>query len=287
MNKITSSLPMNQICIKSSFNSARTGKYVHPDMIGFLLSRGIRLIDLEIYLVKGQAVVAFSNNGADPGAIDPSANPVVNFDSINSIPLSTAFTSITSNAFTNSSVPNPTDPLFVNLRIRSTDPSIYSIVGGLVNTYMSGLVTSPNISYQTTLQSSKIYLMIDNTIDPKWRTKITDTTSSNLAKYISIETGNNSSSISIYRDSVFSTLNKTLPQITNTDKNTVGINGTMIIYPTVNSANPDIIDRVKGWGSQMVCQQYHLSSDKNVQYAESNVFMSSSIVPLATILLNV
>jgi hypothetical protein len=257
-------------------------------MIGFVLSRGVRLIDLEIYLKDGKAVVAFSNNGADPGPIDPSENPVVNFDSLNSIPLGMAFTAITINAFNSSSVPNPNDPLFVNLRIRSTDPSIYSIVGGLVNTSMSGLLTTSNTSYQNTPPAGKIVLMIDNTLDPKWRTKASGAMSSsaaNLAKYISLETGNNAGSISIYRDNVFSTLNKWLPQITSTANYTVGVKGAMIVYPTVNSSNPDILDCVKGWGAQMVCQQYHLSGDKNLQYAESNIFTSSAIAPLATILL--
>jgi len=279
-------LPINQVCIKSSFNSARTGQYVHPDMIGLLLSRGVRLIDLEIYLVDGTAVVAFSNNGADPGPIDPSVNTVVNYDSYNSIPLSAAFISITSNAFNSASVPNPEDPLFVNLRIRSADPSIYSIVGELVKTYMSGLLMTSNDS-QSNLRAGKIYLMIDNTLNPAWRTKASgakSTSTTNLANYISIETGNNSGSISIYRDDVFSTLNKSLPQITSTANFTVNVKQTMIIYPTVNSANPDILDRVHGWGAQMVCQQYHLSGDKNLQYAESNIFTSSGITPLATIL---
>jgi hypothetical protein len=287
MNAVSSSLPMNQVCVKSSFNSARTGQYVHPDMIGFVLSRGVRLIDLEIYLKDGKAVVAFSNNGADPGPIDPSANPVVNFDSINSIPLGMAFTSITTNAFNSASVPNPNDPLFVNLRIRSADPSIYSIVGGLVYTSMSGLLAKSNASYQNTPPAGKIVLMIDNTLDPKWRTKASgakSSSASNLANYISLETGNNTGSISIYRDDVFSTLNKWLPQITSTANYTVGVKSAMIVYPTVNSANPDILDCVKGWGAQMVCQQYHLSGDKNLQYAESNIFTSSAIAPLATIL---
>jgi hypothetical protein len=251
-------------------------------MIALVLSRGVRVIDLEIYLVDGQPVVAFSKNGADSTQIDPSSNPVANFDSKNSIPLKTAFGAIVSNAFNSSSVPNASDPLFVNMRIRSTNPSIYSLVAGVVKTNLSGLLYKDNIG-STTIGSAKgkIVLMVDNTIDPNILKNLNQ---SNLANHIAIYTGNNTGEISIYRDYVFSDLTKTLPQITSMDKKTVNRTSTSVVYPTVNSTNPDVVSLAKGWGMQLVCLQYHLSNDPNLVFAESSVFTSSAFVPLATVL---
>ena len=43
-------LPIKDYCIKSSFNSATTGKHVHENMIKYVLMSGCRFLDFEIFL---------------------------------------------------------------------------------------------------------------------------------------------------------------------------------------------------------------------------------------------
>ena len=45
-------LPIKDYCIKSSYNSATTGKTVNKKMIQYVLSRGCRFLDFEVFYIK-------------------------------------------------------------------------------------------------------------------------------------------------------------------------------------------------------------------------------------------
>lgn len=45
----SNSLPLNQYCMKASYNTAFTGNYINKDMVKYVLSRGCRFLDFEIY----------------------------------------------------------------------------------------------------------------------------------------------------------------------------------------------------------------------------------------------
>ena len=42
-------LPLREFIVKSSYNSAISGTFANQEMIRFLLQRGVRLLDFEIY----------------------------------------------------------------------------------------------------------------------------------------------------------------------------------------------------------------------------------------------
>ena len=53
---------IRNFCIKSSCNSAYTGKYMNLNMIKYVLSRGCRFLDFEVYIKDNIPIVAYSTN---------------------------------------------------------------------------------------------------------------------------------------------------------------------------------------------------------------------------------
>ena len=104
-------LKLSSVFIKSSFNTAYDGETVSTDMVEYILSRGYRFLDFEVYYEilttepdsSPTATVAVSEYGTYPRT------------SANNILLSDVFKVIQLSAFTTSS-PNPNDPLFIQLR---------------------------------------------------------------------------------------------------------------------------------------------------------------------------
>jgi hypothetical protein len=131
-------LLLREYCIKASYNSACTGTYVTIDMIKYVLARGCRFLDFEVYylntMAKGnsftiselfQPCVAFSNDSTG-----------LTMKSKNFLPLSEVFQAVQSFGFQAPS-PNPNDPLLIQLRIFSDDPQIYQDIAEMVPKYLS------------------------------------------------------------------------------------------------------------------------------------------------------
>ena len=116
--------------IKSSYNSCSCGDfangYVSLDALKQIIRQGVRMIDLEIYSVGGKAVVAASKDD--------------NFHikgTLNSLSISDVLKTIHKNACNRVAgseiCPNPTDPLFINLRIKSNQNNIYNEIADTLN----------------------------------------------------------------------------------------------------------------------------------------------------------
>ena len=52
--------PLKDYVIKSSYNSAITGKYANIDMVKYLLHRGVRFLDFEIMLIDNAPMITYS-----------------------------------------------------------------------------------------------------------------------------------------------------------------------------------------------------------------------------------
>ena len=104
---INQNIALKQCCMKASYNSAYTGNYVSLDMIKFVLGRGCRFLDFEVFSIDGVPQVGVSTD---------LTNTLLT--SKNQIFLDTAFNTIVSSAFSNAS-PYLLDPIFIHLRIKS------------------------------------------------------------------------------------------------------------------------------------------------------------------------
>ena len=117
-------LPLNQFCIKGSANSAFSGKYISGNMVQYVLSRGCRFLDFQVFDLPttddaNTANIPYVGFSKDPNSFNSldSANTMKFSDILNTV-MASAF--ITNN--TGYIVTNPADPLFIHIRM-NTEPS--------------------------------------------------------------------------------------------------------------------------------------------------------------------
>jgi hypothetical protein len=110
-NTAVKSMPLRDLVIKASFNSAFTGHYVNLDMIKQVLSRGVRFLDFQVFVKNGFVVVGYSNATFDPS--------FTSMTSQNCVSLAGVCSTIMTNAFSDTS-PNKNDPLLVQFHLKTT-----------------------------------------------------------------------------------------------------------------------------------------------------------------------
>ena len=98
-------LPIKEYIIKASYNSACTGNFVNKDMIKYVLSRGCRFLDFQLYYNLEDQRVYVSVFSPD------NITKMVN----NDLPLDDAINAINTFGFSGPS-PNLGDPLFIQFR---------------------------------------------------------------------------------------------------------------------------------------------------------------------------
>jgi len=125
--------------IASSYNSCCPGDflddYVSLDALRNVIKRGVRFLDFEIYSYKGDAVVA--------------ASPIQNFHfkgTYNSIPIGEVFQAVNSYALS-SACPNPKDPLFLHLRVKSNNIDIYKKITKALTSNFNNLLAQSSAEF--------------------------------------------------------------------------------------------------------------------------------------------
>lgn len=105
--------------IKTAFNCCSGGKYkndfVDLCVLKSLLKAGVRGLDCEIYSVGDQPVVATSTD----------SNYNIK-ETYNSVKFSDVMTTVMNYAFSNSTAPNPNDPIIFHLRIKSSNQTMFN-----------------------------------------------------------------------------------------------------------------------------------------------------------------
>ena len=114
--------------IKASHNSANSSDTtVSPDMVSFVISRGVRFLDFELHYDANNGVVTVGTGTADKDKF------------------STILTKINESAFTDNTTgcesPNKNDPMFIHLRIK-TDNNTASVVYDAINTELDSKLTN-------------------------------------------------------------------------------------------------------------------------------------------------
>lgn len=105
-----------------------------------VIQRGCRWLDFDVFSVDHQPVVGISTTPGSQTA-----------DSANTLPFDTVVAEIFKSALTTTGCPNHKDPLFINLRLRSSDTAIYpGVQSSLSNHFGSALYT--NFIDPTTIQ---------------------------------------------------------------------------------------------------------------------------------------
>jgi hypothetical protein len=106
------SQPIKNFFVKSSLDSAYNGSTVSIEMVNYILSRGYRLLDFEVYLEPLSTAPVGTSPIAVVGYSQFANSPRM---SENNIKFSDVIRIIREGAFTSTS-PNPTDPFFLQIR---------------------------------------------------------------------------------------------------------------------------------------------------------------------------
>jgi len=114
---------LNQFCIKSSCNSAYDGTDVSLDMIQYVLSRGCRFLDFEIYWGKPKLPDGTEDKGQTTPVPVVSVSNDPSTPEKNCISLDSVFKFIAQYGFNNNVCPNSKDPLFIQMRIKYIVPT--------------------------------------------------------------------------------------------------------------------------------------------------------------------
>ena len=117
---------INKFYIKTAYNCCSLGDYAN-DYVGTciltaILKQGVRCLDFELFSIDDMPVVATSIS-----------NSYHEKETYNSIPFNQVLALITTQAFTGDISPNPKDPLFIHLRIKSGNIKMFSALNKMLN----------------------------------------------------------------------------------------------------------------------------------------------------------
>ncbi len=294
-------LSLNQFCIKGSYNSAYSGTYITPTMVQYVLSRGCRALDFEVYMDGEQRpIVGYS---PDQSAINPSSKYVSNakfpyFKDILKTAIQSAFHSTNGTAY---STPNKDDPLFVNIRLK-TDEKNKKLLFDLVQddirhlkqkyiSYFYNGSVNPS-STQIKALKKKIVIIFDGNINPQ----------RNMGHEVNMTLGTNDSSLGVinitrYYQLFPNSTQATPPTITsdnqvmtgytkNSDNETVpntNIPFKMVLPDNGKSSQPNmnIFSAIQNYGCQMNMFQYYVNDLLLIQNEDIFNTYNGGIVPMA------
>jgi hypothetical protein len=127
--------------VKTAYNSCSGGSYKNDFVdicnLKAVIKQGVRCLDFEIYSVNDQPVVATSTS--DSYYVK---------ETFNSVDFGSVMDTIRNYAFSGGTCPNPTDPLLIHLRCKSSNQNMYS---NLANIFQSNtdIMLGMNYSYES------------------------------------------------------------------------------------------------------------------------------------------
>jgi hypothetical protein len=268
---------LRDYCIKASSNSAFSGGFMNLDMIKYVIGRGCRFLDFEVYIKDAIPVVAYSS------AIiyDPSYNSFTSYD----LPVSLVgcLNTCMANAFS-ALAPNKDDPLFIQLRIKTNINDAFGSIAKIVDSTLKPKLYKGNVEPTTHLADlmGKVILVIDRTSTPGYKNYPNcvegDKTCYNLKDYVNMESG--SEHLRIYTENTLSN------QMTNPPD--PGVYLMRIVTPNppllFGRSNPDALRLVANYGAQIVAPDFYVNDSKLTDYEKLFKTYKSAFVSIKTAL---
>ena len=241
-------MPLCEFCIKSSYNSACSGAYMNLDVIKYILSRGCRFLDFEIYYMNQSVVVAYSDDG-------------VTVLSKNTLPLSDVFDCIIANGFSAPS-PNLGDPLFIQLRIRTVDPDGYTEIANLVSKTLSSRLYKGMVDSNTLLSKlmGKLILIVDAQVSGDYALYPVCSTGTvncnNMGSMVNMQ----SNAYPLYKYSNKTLLNMLSNPPTMMDKTTSDVKVLRMVEQasSMETTNPNSNIMIKNYGVQIIENRFYM-----------------------------
>ncbi len=284
-------LTINQFCIKGSYNSAYSGTYITPTMVQYVLSRGCRALDFEVYMDGEQRpIIGYS---PDQSAINPSSKYVANekfpyFKDILKTAIQSAFHSTNGTAY---STPNKDDPLFVNIRLKTDEKNkkllfdlVQDDIRSLKQKYISYFYNDSVNPSETIISElkRKIIIIFEATVNPN----------RDMGHEVNMTLGANNSSLGVidskrYYQLFPNSTQATPPSIINNNQIQIGTNGTipftMVLPDNGKSSQPNmnIFSAIQNYGYQMNMFQYYVNDLLLIQNEDIFNTYNGGIVPMA------
>lgn len=121
-----SNFKLRDYYIKAAYNAFNPDKFknstVSMDALLYVIARGCRFIDFEVFSVNNQPVIASS-----------SVNSYNYKETYNHIPVSEAFEVLGSYVFSGAKCPNPGDPFIIHMRIMSRNVTMYDNLAKIIS----------------------------------------------------------------------------------------------------------------------------------------------------------
>jgi len=253
-------LPLKQYVYKSSYNTAIKDNKVDTEMIKYILSRGTRFLDFEVFYINDIPVVSYTTD-----------TTFQVLQTSNTISLSDILTEVMANAFSQDT-PNPKDPLFIQLRIKSLNPDVYKEVAKIIDFAFKNKLYPYPIDNNTLLNDvmNKVVLVVYRTLNYNYKNDCYCKTPKNcydLTKYINIESG--SEFLNLERYNTLLQKKRNPPMILD-DNETTNVSKFQIVLPEFNNKNirnPKYQDFVTNYGCQIVPFCYY-KNDLNLEEYE-------------------
>jgi len=291
--------PLKEYCIKASYNTALTGNHVNLDMIKYVIGRGCRFLDFEVFYI-GQTTVDINNNTITtytPQVAYSTDSTFTTIDTENSILLDKVLTTVISNAFS-STCTNPKDPIFINLRIKSKNTDVYRAVAASIDNTLKERMyldteskndpqPAKRVTNETLLSDikGKIIICVDKTIVRNYKDysscKSIHGPCYDLTDYINIETGSEDLNLIRYSDILDQCV---IPTKINDDNITTNVKTIKYVVPNSkndNTQNPDISDFVLKYSAQISAFRFYINDSQLYQYEEFFDDNGCAFVPLA------
>jgi hypothetical protein len=280
-------MKLNQVCIKASYNTAFDGNKISTDQVKYVMSKGCRFLDFELYLDSSSNVV-----------VNYSTDPTYNLFNQVGVPFTDIMTAITDTSVKTSAdskntyvTPNPNDPLFIQLRIKSKNDGVYTKLAGdpnnsningvldrLSNRYKDSDNYAVQINGDTKLSElkGKIIIVMDKSINPNYP--------KSFDKYVNIITGGNTWSSQQYK--LFKNQKTTPPKIKD-DFKTTDVTQLKLLMPDVdeNSPNPqNPFSLIENYGVQTITYKFYKRDMALDLYETIFSEYQSAFVPLAYVI---
>jgi hypothetical protein len=316
----TRNLPLKEFCIKASYNSACSGNYINLDMLQYIIHRGVRFLDFEVFYMEDDSK---KKSGTTSEIAVPILKPVVStsvdphfalLTSENSILLDNVLSAAVSNAFS-SPCPNYGDPLFINLRIKSSDPSIYEAVAASIDSTIKDKIYTDSksetiftnakankhikkagkVTKNTLLKDvmGKVIISIDKTIFPNYRnhTACSSTVDNcyDLTNYTNVEQGSEDMNSVLYKFMARTNMIQINDDNKHTNVKTITVanpdNDFLSNKASFNSIvnppnNPDNGLMLLSYSSQIVPYRFYNNDSALAEYEEFFNIHNSAFVPL-------
>ena len=245
---VKTNLPLKEYFIKASYNSALSGDFMNSDMVKYVLSRGCRFLDFEVFSIDNIPYVAYSTDST-----------FSDIDSKNKILLSDILKTIAGYGFMSPS-PNPNDPIFIHFRIKSKDPELYKQIAMSIDLnlktrlYKNEKTGSIMVNGQTKLSKlmKKIIIVLDKSTAPNYKSypECDLEPCYNLSRYVNMESGGDT--VRSYKYDRIINQQTTPPHIRDNGLST-DISDLKMVFPDAGS---NIIGALRNYGSNDLVLDY-------------------------------